>query len=470
MYPDYDEFMELSKNYDRVPVYLEIDGDLDTPISLLNNLLNKDNCLLLESATQKKIYSRFSFLAFNARKFVLNRDGMFDGIGEDLSFIKNFLKQNKSVSFEEYGNFSGGFIAVLSYEFVNECGILRKKIKNLPKVLGIFYFVDKFLVYDNYTNKLYLAKLQHTKGTNAYYEAQKELLLLKDELKHTVVKKNDSKPRLTRAISKQDFIKKVNFLKKQIEEGEAIQIVLSDYIEVEDLNPFEFYRNLRKFNPSPYMFFIKDAQNYVVGSSPEVHISIRGDLATIKPIAGTRPIADTPEKTRLLEEELLFDEKENAEHLMLLDLARNDLSRVSIPLSVNVKSFRQVEHYSHVMHLVSEVEGKLGKSFDLIDCLTNTFPAGTVSGAPKVRAIELIEETENHSRGFYAGCIGYIGLNGNMDMAITIRTAFFEENKAKFQAGAGIVFDSVAENEYKEVLSKLGALLQAGGIHDSFDR
>jgi len=470
MYPTYSEFVDLSKTYNRVPVYLEVDGDLDTPVSLLNSLLDKDNCLLLESANQKKIYSRFSFLAFNAKKFVLQNDCTFEGFSEGLSFIKNFLKQNKSASFETFGSFAGGFIALLSFEFVNACGILRNKIKNPPQTLGVFYFVDKFLVYDNYTNKLYLAKSQLTKDPDAYAKAQEELLSLKEELKRTSVPKNNSKPKIIRKIPKKEFIEKVNFLKKQIEDGEAIQVVLSDYVELDGLNPFEFYRNLRKFNPSPYMFFIKDAQTFVVGSSPEVHISVRKNTATIKPIAGTRPIASTEEKTRLLEQELLLDEKENAEHLMLLDLARNDLSRVSVPLSVKVKSFRQVEHYSHVMHLVSEVEGKVDESFDLIDCLTNTFPAGTVSGAPKVRAIELIEEVEKHSRGFYAGCVGYIGLNDNMDMAITIRTAFFEKDKARFQAGAGIVFDSVAENEYKEVLSKLGALLQAGGINDSLDR
>ncbi len=469
MYPTYAEFVNLSKIYDRVPVYMEIDGDLDTPVSLLNSLLENKNCILLESANQKKIYSRFSFLAFNAQKFVLDKNGQFVGSGADLSFVKDFLKQNKSASFEEYGNFSGGYIALLSFEFVNVCGILRKNIKNSPDVLGVFYFIDKFLVYDNYTNKLYLAVSQISKEPDAYTKAQEKLMLLNEKLKRSEYKTNKSKPKVIRKIEKSDFIEKVNYLKYQIEEGEAIQVVLSDYVEVVGLDPFEFYRNLRKFNPSPYMFFIKDATNYVVGSSPEVHVSVRKNVVTIKPIAGTRPIGESLEKTRLLEEELLKDEKENAEHLMLLDLARNDLSRVCKPLSVNVKSFRQIEHYSHVMHLVSEVEGTLNESFDLIDCLTNTFPGGTVSGAPKVRAIELIEETEKHYRGFYAGCVGYIGLNGNMDMAITIRTAFFENNKARFQAGAGIVYDSVAENEYKEVLSKLGAMLQAGGISDSFN-
>ncbi|SDC02762.1 anthranilate synthase component 1 [Desulfurella multipotens] len=469
MYPTYSEFVDLSKVYDRIPVYMEIDGDLDTPVSLLRSLLDKENCLLLESANQKKIYSRFSFLAFNVKKFVLDKNGQLEGTRQDLGFIKEFLKKNQSASFEEYGNFSGGFIALLSFEFVNECGILREKLKYLPDVLGVFYFVDKFLVYDNYTNKLYLAKSQIAKEPDAYQKAHQDLLLFKEELLSCEIKNGVSSPKIIRKIPKKDFIEKVNFLKKQIEEGEAIQVVLSDYIEVNGLNPFEFYRNLRKFNPSPYMFFIKDASNYVVGSSPEVHISVRKNIAIIKPIAGTRPIGESLEKTVILEQELLKDEKENAEHLMLLDLARNDLSRVCKPLSVKVKSFRQIEHYSHVMHLVSEVEGQIDDSFDLIDCLTNTFPAGTVSGAPKVRAIELIEETEKQCRGFYAGCVGYIGLSGNMDMAITIRTAFFENDKARFQAGAGIVYDSIAENEYKEVLSKLGAMLQAGGINDSFD-
>ncbi|HAR96697.1 MAG TPA: hypothetical protein DCR97_12165 [Deltaproteobacteria bacterium] len=252
-------------------------------------------------------------------------------------------------------------------------------------------------------------------------------------------------------------------VREMIGEGEAIQVVLSDFLEAEGIDPFDFYRNLRRINPSPYMYFLKDGDSYIVGSSPEIHVRIRDRKAILKPIAGTRrrdPAVDLNETIA----SLTADEKERAEHLMLVDLARNDLSRICTVGSVQVKSFMEPEVYSHVVHLVSEVEGDLSEQVSIFEALKQTFPAGTVSGAPKVRAIEIIDEMEDHPRGPYAGCIGYIGFNGSVDMAITIRTAVFDGKKSRLQAGAGVVYDSVPEKEYDEVMNKLLALLKSGGL------
>ncbi len=480
MFPSQQEFERLLNVFERVPVYLEVVGDLDTPVSILHSLLDNENVILLESANQNKVYSRFSFLAFNARKFILTENGLHEETNKGLlsndennsvfDFINRKVKDNSNLSafFDNYGNFCGGFIALLPFEFVHTCNTLRYPLKKLPKTLGVFYFVETFLVYDNYTNKLYIAK--SAKKGDSYAKIEEQLAYLHSKICHNhLLNTTQQKPQIIRKIPKAKFLEKVEYLKSQIENGEAIQVVLSDYIQSIGINPFEFYRNLRRQNPSPYMFFIKDKKFYVVGSSPEVHLSVRKYQAMLKPIAGTRPIGQDEAQTKLFELELSQDSKENAEHLMLVDLARNDLSRICKPNSVDVVQFKHIERYSSVMHLVSQVEGELKDDVSLMDALNNTFPAGTVSGAPKVRAIELIDETEETLREFYAGCVGYIGFNGNMDMAITIRTAFFDDDTVKFQAGAGIVYDSNPLNEYKEVLAKLGALLKAGGIYDSFD-
>jgi anthranilate synthase component 1 len=248
-----------------------------------------------------------------------------------------------------------------------------------------------------------------------------------------------------------------------IADGEAIQIVLSDFLEADNIDPFEFYRNLRKINPSPYMYFLKDNGISVVGSSPEIHLRVRDRVATLKPIAGTRKLRPADNVEEVIES-LTHDEKERAEHLMLVDLARNDLSRICQVGSVAVGSFMQPEAYSHVVHMVTDVTGRLKEGTHVFEALRQTFPAGTVSGAPKVRAIEVIDELEEYPRGAYAGCVGYIGFDGSLDMAITIRTAIFEKGRARLQGGAGIVYDSVPEREYDEVMNKLLVLMKAGGL------
>ncbi len=478
MYPSFERFRELKKGFNRVTVYKETDGDMDTPVSILLRLLGTGNAILLESAKENKVYSRFSFLAFDIReRLVLKGDGL-HGNGKqvkDISYLKDVLSKNTAPPSDLFGDFTGGYIGYFNFEFVERCGILRAPLRKRNDVAGVLYLVERFCVYDNYTNRLYIAI---SKGVDDSVPAEEEYDSIQRDLDDAeqwmkCLPAGDvpvsEAPVVVRKIPKDDFTGKVKRIKEMIGDGEAIQIVLSDFMEVDNIDPFAFYRTLRKINPSPYMYFIKDGDSSIVGSSPEVHIKIRNRVATLRPIAGTMP-RDGFAETEDIIKALKNDEKEKAEHLMLVDLARNDLGRICKTGSVEVESFMEPEIYSHVIHLVSQVKGLLTDGTDVIDAVGQTFPAGTVSGAPKTRAIEIIDELEEEMRGPYAGCTGYIGFNGNVDMAITIRTAVFTGQKARLRAGAGIVYDSVPEREYEEVMNKLKALIRSGGIDDSIDR
>jgi anthranilate synthase component 1 len=494
MYPFLKEFKRLWKEFDRITIYREMEGDMDTPVSMLAKVLSRERVILLESAKQDKTYSRFSFLATPCGpKLVLKESGLYrDGLLlGPLSGLSDLLLPVKTAPHEEFGAFCGGYVGYLNFEFAGECDILRRPLLNRNGVLGVLHLVDRFCVYDNHKNKLYLAisrRADDSDAEDAFREIAREFDRVEDQLGALTppVREPGRQPALTRTIPRGLFIDKVQRTRDMIVEGEAIQVVLSDFLEAENVDPFQFYRNLRKINPSPYMYFLKDNDAYIVGSSPEIHLQIRGRIATLKPIAGTKPrpgrgrgpsVDDgatqqsnmelgAPPVASLQEviDSLTNDEKERAEHLMLVDLARNDLSRICKVGTVKVKSFMQPEIYSHVVHLVSEVEGMLADDVDAFEALKQTFPAGTVSGAPKVRAIEVIDEMEDHPRGPYAGCIGCIGFDGSLDMAITIRTAIFAGERVRMQAGAGIVSDSVAEREYDEAINKLLVLLKSGGL------
>ena len=478
MYPSLERFKELKKGFNRITFYKETDGDMDTPVSILLRLLSSGNAILLESAKENKLYSRFSFLAFGIKeRLVLKADGLYGNGGPigDISYLKDILSKNSAPPSDLFGDFTGGYIGYFNFEFVERCGILRAPLRKGNDVAGILYLVEMFCVYDNYTNRLYIAI---SKGVDGGVPAEEEYDDIRRELDDTerwmkCLPAGDvpvpEDPVVVRKIPRDGFTNKVKRIKEMIGEGEAIQIVLSDFMEVDNIDPFAFYRNLRKINPSPYMYFIKDGNSCIVGSSPEVHIKIRNRVATLRPIAGTMP-RDRSAGIEDIIAALKNDEKEKAEHLMLVDLARNDLGRICKTGSVEVESFMEPEVYSHVIHLVSQVRGQLTDETDVIEAVEQTFPAGTVSGAPKTRAIEIIDELEEEMRGPYAGCTGYIGFNGNVDMAITIRTAVFTGQKARLRAGAGIVYDSVPEREYEEVMNKLKALIRSGGIDDSIDR
>ncbi|WP_029951877.1 anthranilate synthase component I family protein [Hippea sp. KM1] len=452
----------FDEGFDVIVLYEEIEGDMDTPVSILNKLLDEENVFLLESAKEDKTYSRFSFIGIAKDVFKITK-------ASDLNF-----EQKKVFPVGNFGDFKGGYVGYLAFEATELFDILRKPLKKKPAEFGRFFLVDEFLVYDNYTNRLYVAL---SYNFNRSLTAKDNLTIAKDRLrsfKDFILSKkpqNPKRPQKSKVIlsmfSKDEFINIVKKTKGLIEDGEAIQVVLSNFFLVEGIEPFEFYRNLRRINPSPYMFFFKSKELCLSGSSPEIHVRLRDRKATIRPIAGTKP---KTEDLKRIKEELLGDEKEMAEHLMLVDLARNDLARISKPPAVTVTSFARPEVYSHVVHLTSNVEADLDESITPYDVIANTFPAGTLSGAPKVRAIEIIDEFERHPRGAYGGCVGYVGFDGNLDMAITIRTAIFNGDVCRLQAGAGIVYDSNPESEYFETINKLKALLKAGGLDDSFDR
>ncbi len=468
IFPEKEKFLELSKAYNRVTLYKEIAGDLFTPISLLRNFSNEKYLFLLESANLDKTFSRYSFFGLNPTKVVRFKGGkLYVESGSKKSEVDmnpiDYLNHEIS-SFNGYadnlfGDFCGGFVGYFGYEMSNYFGFLREKLKEDSKSdLMALMLVEEFFVFDNHFGKMYAAKSVNTKGdpSKNYDLAVKRL----NEMANIILSFNfdnfdsDTEVEIVKDFDKDEFMETVKKIKTDIENGELIQCVLSNrYTLKGKINPVTLYRTLRNVNPSPYMFYLKFNDYVLAGSSPEIHLKVVGKKAILKPIAGTYPIGDDLDK---IKKDLLNDEKEIAEHLMLLDLARNDLYTGCDNVKVD-KSF-EAEVYSHVVHIVSEVSGEMKDGENALKLFMKTFPAGTVTGAPKVRAMELINEYEKSTRGFYAGCTGYISFNGNLDTCITIRSALVKKNETIFRAGAGIVYDSDPEKEYLEVERKLAAL------------
>jgi anthranilate synthase component 1 len=471
IYPERDRFEELAKDYDRVTVYREVMGDTFTPIILLKNFTNKDNLFLLESANLDKTFSRFSFFGNNPKRVITFQNGEITEKkgGKKTTFAMNpmdYMAQEfyaeKGYNDSMFGDFAGGFAGFFAYEAINYMDILKKPIKTSGenKLVG-FMEVDEFYVFDNHQSKLYAAISVQTKDPSAYDKALARTKKMSNEVHSFNFDNYDSDLdcEVVKDMEQEEFMEKVEALKGEITNGEAIQVVLSNAYRIKgSINPLSLYRALRNINPSPYMFYLKFNDEVLLGASPEIHLKICDDVATLKPIAGTYPVSDDIEAAK---NGLLNDPKERAEHLMLLDLARNDLYTCCEPESVEVTRQFIPEVYSHVIHIVSEVEGRLEKDRNPLELFMRSFPAGTVSGAPKVRAMELIEQYESSERGFYAGCVGYFGYSGNMDTCITIRSAFVTPEETVLRAGAGIVYDSVPEKEFKEVENKLGALFAA---------
>jgi anthranilate synthase component 1 len=369
--------------------------------------------------------------------------------------------------------FAGGAVGYLSYETINRFEKLpspEKDSLNIPEAR--FMFVDTMLVFDHVTHKIKVLSYVKLNGEidKGYQKAIDRIDDLINRLqqpyqnKKTVKSKSKGidNPPLASNFTRADFESKVEKIKEYITAGEVIQVVLSQRLaQPTDLPPFEIYRALRTINPSPYMFYLDYGDFQIVGASPEVLVRAEDGMVMTRPLAGTRPRGKTPQEDAALEKELRNDEKERAEHIMLVDLGRNDIGRVSQPGTVAVSELMEVERYSHVMHLVTHVQGKLRPEMNSFDALRACFPAGTVSGAPKLRAMEIIAEMEPEKRGAYAGAAGYFSFSGNMDMAIAIRTMVVNKGVAYVQAGAGIVYDSVPAREYEESINKARALLKA---------
>jgi anthranilate synthase component 1 len=465
----FDELKECKKVF---PVIYEAHADELTPIIMFYNLEGKNRCLL-ESALATKESGRYSFMAENpylqVKSYgknitIINEDGSrAEKQGDVLDTVKELLNvEYKSESMNL--PFSGGAIGYVGYDMIRQYEVLpdnnRDEI-NAPESYLLFY--KTLICYDHYNHKVYVIYNVLPEDKLKYEEIEE---LLKSTYEKIKVRKeihsfnsNGSSGKIKSNLTEEEYCDIVNKAKDYIKRGDIFQVVLSQRFSIEtEEDSFEVYRRLRSKNPSPYLFYIEFEDFEVVGSSPERLVSVIDKVVTTNPIAGTRPRGKNSEEDRKLAEDLLADEKERAEHVMLVDLGRNDTGRISEFGTVKVDTFMEVELYSHVMHLVSKVTGKLKEGLSCYDALKVCLPAGTVSGAPKIRAMEIIDELENVRRGVYAGALGYFSYEGNMDVCIAIRTVVFKNKTAYLQAGAGIVYDSDPIKEYQETINKAKAL------------
>ena len=485
-YPDYKEFAKKAKEGNLIPVYREILADLDTPLSAFLKLKSK-RCFLLESVEGGEKWARYSFIGSDPSVII-------EGRGQDvviregthkkkvkfekdpLEVISDQINKYKPVTMPGLPRFFGGFVGYIGYDTVRYFEDLpdrRHDGLNLPDIF--LMLTDTLVVFDNLTHKIQVISNAHVKTSpeKAYKKAQSQINQIVKKLRSKTVMPRKSrksaeeksglkKDNFKSNFTKKGFIKAVEKTKKYVRAGDVIQTVISQNFHKEtDVQPINAYRALRVINPSPYMYYLETGASTIVGSSPEVLVRVEGDTLELRPIAGTRRRGRTLEEDKFFEEELKADPKEQAEHIMLVDLGRNDLGRVAKTGTVQVTDLMTIERYSHVMHLVSNVQARLKKNRNVFDVLRASFPAGTVSGAPKIRAMEIIEELEPTKRGPYAGSVGYFDFSGNMDMCITIRTIIFKNKKAYIQAGAGIVADSDPELEYKETLNKARGMFRA---------
>jgi len=488
-YPDKEEFIQLASRANMLTVYRKILIDTETPISIFQKIKSNKFSYLLESAEGDGKLARYSFIGINPFLVFQSKGFKIEIIKEDkkivlyenpLLYLRKLFDNFKIIPIEGLPRFFGGGVGYLGYDLVRFIEKLSKKaIDDLDIPDCLLIFAGTILVFDHLTHQLWIIAnipLNKVSAEVAYEQAvskiQRVISKIKKSSRSEEFKKRskvDSNLLLKSNITREKFVQKVKRAKEYILAGDVFQVVLSQRLSRKvKVHPFEIYRSLRSLNPSPYMYYLNYGEIQVVGASPEPLVRLTGELVESKPIAGTRPRGKNEIEDMELEKEMLNDEKEKAEHTMLVDLARNDLGRICCPGTVRVSNFMKVEKFSHVMHLVSEVEGKIQPNKNAFDVLEACFPAGTVSGAPKVRAMEIIDELEPHCRGPYAGAVGYIGFNGNMDTCITIRTIIFKGNQAYVQAGAGIVADSIPEREYKETLNKSKAMLEAIDLAESF--
>ncbi len=450
-----------------MPVYREIGTDAETPVSAFLKVKGGGYSFLLESVEGSEHAARYSFIGTEPYRVITTREG---DKTNPLHLIAEELGKHKAVRLSGLPDFCGGAVGYLAYETVRRLEELPSPDSDplaLPE--SVFMLVDTLLVFDHATHKMKIVSHARPDGDvdSAYRAAVGKIETLAKKLEQPpaqqVTPDKPTEPIETYSnLTREEFESIVEKARQYITDGEAIQVVLSQRLSRRtSAHPFNIYRALRGINPSPYMFFLDLKDFQLIGSSPEILVKAINGTVTTRPLAGTRPRGKTKPEDKRLEKELRNDEKERAEHIMLVDLGRNDIGRVSLPGTVKVSELMEVERYSHVMHLVTNVEGKLRTDMTPFDTLGACFPAGTVSGAPKIRAMEIIAELEPDKRGPYAGCVGYFSFSGNMDTAITIRTIVTTNGTAHVQAGAGIVYDSVPAREYEETMNKARALLNA---------
>ncbi len=485
-FPSPDAFETYARQGNLVPVYADLMADFETPVSAYAKLNQHGPAFLFESIEGGEHIGRYTFLGCQPRKiFKIFADRTFskskhsDWIesptpADPLDLIEDEMQPYQPVHLPDMPPFIGGAVGALGYEYIHH---VEESVPPAPgdplQMPVLFYLItDSVVIFDRARQTLRIvvnAHIQddpHAAYLQAVHEISSIVLLLsrKHPLAPAPLLQPDSHPSEVPKgnFSQSEFERLVDQSKFFIEAGDVIQVVLSQRFAIPYKHaPLDLYRALRVINPSPYMFLLEADGFAVIGASPEVHVRLTGRRAELRPIAGTRPRGTTAEEDLALEKDLLGDEKERAEHLMLVDLARNDLGRVCAIGSVNVPEYMVIERYSHVMHIVSQVIGELAEGKNAFDLMRATFPAGTVSGAPKVRAMQIISELEGSRRGIYAGALGYFSYDGNCDSCIAIRTALLKENTLYVQSGAGLVADSIPENEYHETLNKARGLLKA---------
>lgn len=465
-----EEFMKQKELGKPFLIIAEEEGDSITPISLYRRMKGK-NKFLLESSQLHQDKGRYSYLGCNPYGEVKSVGTVVEITlnGQTEKLQKNVLHVLEEILAPEQVEspfpFGGGAIGYIGYDVIRQYENIGEELidpLNIPEVHVLLY--REFIVYDHLRQKLSFVYVYKEDDSSSYEEVYERLQVYKEEVlsgEEAAVSEVLSPLSFTSSVTEKEFCEMVETAKEYIRAGDIFQVVLSQRLRSECKgDPFALYRKLRIANPSPYMFYI-DFQDYVVlGSSPESLLSVRDDKVMTNPIAGTRPRGKTKQEDEEIEKELLGNEKERAEHMMLVDLGRNDIGRVSEIGSVTIDKYMKVEKYSHVMHIVSEVYGTLRKRMSEFDALAYCLPAGTVSGAPKIRAMEIINTLEHEKRNVYAGAVGYISFSGNLDMALAIRTMVVKDEKAYVQAGAGIVYDSDAVAEYEETLNKARALLE----------
>ncbi|MEI7612932.1 MAG: anthranilate synthase component I [Betaproteobacteria bacterium] len=471
-----------AEGYNRIPVTLETFADLDTPLSIYLKLANAPYTYLLESVQGGERFGRYSIIGLASPTRIVvsghqvlvlngNRIAEREDDTNPLEFIDAYMKRFRAAPAAGLPRFCGGLVGCFGYDTVRyvETKLTRStKTDDLGTPDILLLLSEEIAVVDNLSGKLTLVVYAEPGVPGAYQKAQARLKELLAKLREPAVIPSETPKTSQPAVSlfgEAHFKQAVLKAKRYITEGDIMQVVLSQRMSKPfSASPLALYRSLRSLNPSPYMFYFDFEDFHVVGASPEILVRLEGDTVTVRPIAGTRKRGSSFEEDQALAAELLADEKERAEHVQLLDLGRNDAGRVSRVGSVKLTENMMIERYSHVMHIVSNVEGKLQSGLNALDVLKATFPAGTVSGAPKVRAMEIIDELEPVKRGIYAGAVGYLGFNGDMDLAIAIRTAVLKDGKLHVQAGAGIVADSNPASEWQETENKARAVLRAAEL------
>jgi anthranilate synthase component 1 len=502
--PSLEEFRKLAERGNLIPVTRRLLADIETPLSAYRKIRGQDESFLFESVEGGEHLGRYSFVGCNPRAVIrqtrerieilengkvtesfaigLQSNGA-KGVKDGLEVVEKVMKNYRAVPVEGLPRFTGGAVGFIGYEFIHDIEpiVPRPPRDEIQTPVMYFLIADQLLIFDRVAQTITVlvnAVLEDAASPDEAYEnatgeIDRLVSLLEQPAEHHPVGVPDEVPAIPfeSNVQKENFFANVTRAKQYITSGDIIQIVGSQRFSTPvKASPLDIYRAARSINPSPYMFLLELGGFSLVGASPEIHVRCEDRKVEIRPIAGTRRRGKTPVEDKALQKELLADPKERAEHVMLVDLARNDIGRVCDFGSVQVKDLMTIERYSHVMHIVSQVEGQLSPGKTPYDLMRATFPAGTLSGAPKIRAMQIISELEQTARGPYGGCVGYFSFNGNLDCCITIRTALIKDGRAYVQAGGGWVNDSTPEDEFQETVNKAKAMLKAVALAESFGK